>query len=467
MTAGTWPGRFAAAAWAAALALAALLPMAVSGQVAAGPPARLTLDEAITRATANNPAYRQEVNNIELNEIEGRSFWLGFFPQLSVSVLNTNMQWNRTAVSTDIFGNPIANPDFRMVQSATSSQRLQLNWSVALGDYFERRANRLRAENRLAQLSDQGEILALDIRLNFLDAQERLEARALEETLLEVRRALAGLTDQRFRLGLADRVELLEAELDVVTQENEFEQSRTNLATIHLQLRNRIGDDSLGEFEIVPEPLRLFDPAVLDQEALVEAAGESGPAVRQARYTLADREVGIPLARSTWLPTFSLFASTDRQEISRESGSGFLQPLPDADWSRRFGLTISFPDIGTWFTRQNEVRRTELDVRNAEEALRATGLSIREEARRLLVELENQYRTLRLQERRAELAAERLELQQEYFRLGRVDYLDLQNSAEASANALRQVLQARYAFERALIQLERALGAPVPTPEAR
>jgi outer membrane protein TolC len=48
-----------------------------------------------------------------------------------------------------------------------------------------------------------------------------------------------------------------------------------------------------------------------------------------------------------------------------------------------------------------------------------------------------------------------------------VDYLDLQNSAEASANALRQVLQARYAFERALIQLERALGAPIPTPEAR
>jgi outer membrane protein TolC len=112
------------------------------------------------------------------------------------------------------------------------------------------------------------------------------------------------------------------------------------------------------------------------------------------------------------------------------------------------------------------VRRTELEIRNAEEALRAAQLSGQEEARRLLVELENQHRTLLLQERRAGLAAERLQLQEEYYRLGRVDYLDLQNSAEGSASAQREVLRARYGFERALIQLERALGTPVPTPEA-
>jgi outer membrane protein TolC len=281
-----------------------------------------------------------------------------------------------------------------------------------------------------------------------------------------VRRTLAAITDQQFRLGLADRVDLLEAELDLVDQENTFDQSRADLTTILLQLRNRLGDASLGEFEIVPEPLRLFDPTLLDGEALVQRARESAPQVRQSRYTLADREVGVPLQRAQWLPTISVFASTDRQEISRESGSGFLQPLPDGDWSRRIGLTVSFPDIGSWFTRQNESRRTELGIRNAEEALRAARLAGEEETRRLLIELESQYRTLLLQERRASLAAERLQLQEEYYRLGQADFLELQASAETSANAQRQVLQARYAFERALIQLERALGAPIPAPEA-
>jgi outer membrane protein TolC len=374
------------------------------------------------------------------------------------------MQWNRQAVATDIYGNPVENPDFRMVQSATSSQSIQANWTIALGDYFERRANRLRAENRLAQLGDQTALLALDIRLSFLDVQERTETRRLEEELLEVRRSLASITEAQFRLGLADRVDLLEAELDVADQESTFQQSEAALATIRLQLRNQIGDASLGDFEIVPEPLRLFDPALLDGDAIVADARDSAPQVREARYTLADREVGIPLQRAEWLPTVSFFARTDRQEFSRESGRGFFQPLPDGDWSRRVGLTISFPDIGTWFTRDNQRRRTELGIRNADEALRAARLAGEEEARRLLVELENQHRTLLLQERRAALAEERLELQEEYYRTGQADYLELQSSAEASANAQRQVLQARYAFERALIQLERALGAPLPTP---
>jgi outer membrane protein TolC len=442
------------------LALLAGLVPALPGAAQDGP-ASLSLDEAIRRAQASNPAYRQDVNSLELNAIESREFWLSFLPQPQLQLLSTNMQWNRTAVSQDIFGDPVANPDFRMVQSASSVQRAALLFQLDFQDLLARRADRIRAENRVREVGDQGRELALEIRLDFLNAQEMLESRALEEALLEVRRENLELTEMRFRIAQADRADLLEAELDLVNQENDLERSRASLRSALLQLRNRIGDPTLGEIELEPAPLRLFDPEPLDEEALVEEALAGAPRIRQAQYTLIDREGAVPLQRAQWLPTLSIAASTDRQQFSRESGDGFLQPLPDADWSRRISLTLSFPDLGTWFNRQTTARRSDLEIRNAEEALRATRFSVEEEVRTLLVELESQYRTLRLQERRTELAAERLELQQEHYRLGQVDYDQVQGSAEAAANAQRQLLQARYAFERALIQLERALGAPV------
>jgi len=424
-------------------------------------PVRLSIDEAIARAQASNPTYRQTLNSVELNAIENREFWLSLLPQPQLSLLQTNMQWNRTAVSQDIFGDPIANPDFRMIQSASSSQRAALVFQLDFQDLVRRRSDRLRAENRVREVDDQGRELSQEIRLDFLNAQEMLESRELEEALLEVRRLNHELTEMRFRIAQADRADLLEAELDLVNQENDLERSRANLRTTLFQLRNRIGDPSLVEFELEPAPLRLFDPEALDEEGLVEQALASAPRIRQSQYALRESEGNVGLQRAQWLPTLGISASTDRQEFSRGSGDGFFRPLPDGEWSRRISVTLSFPDLGTFFNRQTTALRTDLEIRNAEESLRATRFSVEEEIRSLLIELESQYRTLRLQERRTELAAERLDLQQEHYRLGQVDYDQVQGSAEASDNAQRQLLQARYAFERALIQLERALGAPV------
>lgn len=440
------------------------LPAAVCAQDVDRRTTELTLEQATALARSNNPAYRQTVNNLQLNAIENREFWLAFLPQLNLTVLDTNMQWNRQTQGTDNFGNPIANPESRMIQSASSNLSARLGFSVDFADVYNRQVTRLRAEGREIDATRAGQDLASDVRVAFLDVQERRASRDLEERLITMQATNFEITQLLFSLAQVDGPDLLGAEINYLEQENLLEESGAALETALLRLRNLFAEPGLGAFEIIPAPLRIFDPALLDAEALVALAVGSGPAVRQQELGRELAAKSASISRTYWLPTVTLSARTGRQQFSQNSTDGFFQPIPDGDWSRNLSLRLSFPDVGSYFVRQTGARREELDVRNADFSLRQARLQVEEAVRGLILALNSQYRALDVQERRAGLAQERLQLEQERYRLGQSDYLALQSSVQTLSDAERQALQARYGFERALIDLERALGVPLVIP---
>jgi outer membrane protein TolC len=428
--------------------------------------ATISLDEALSLAQGSNPAYRRIVAARGLTEVENREFWLGLLPQPQVSLLRTNMQWNRQSVGTDNFGNPIPNPDFRMIQSASSSQSVFLNFQLNPVDFFARRTTRVDSEVRELQIVEGGFALESEVKLAYLNAQERMQSQDLEGTLLAIARENHDITQQLFRLAQVDRPDLLNAEIDLLDQEHQLAQSESGLRSALLRLRIAIGDPALGDFQIEPVALRLFDPSTLDAEALIGAAVSTGPRVQEAELGVRREETLRSVQRAEWLPDLVVSAGMWRDEFSLDSGSGFLEPLPSGDWSRRISLTLQFPDVGMYFNRQNSRRRTEIGIEGAEETVRERRFAVEEEVGNLLVQLANEFGTVELQERRVELANERLALEQERYRLGMQgsDYLALQSSAETAASAQRAALQARYAFERTLIQIERLLGSPVEAP---
>jgi outer membrane protein TolC len=100
-------------------------------------------------------------------------------------------------------------------------------------------------------------------------------------------------------------------------------------------------------------------------------------------------------------------------------------------------------------------------VRNEQEQLRQVRLDVEQDVRSSLVSLRSDHGSLDLQERRASLAEERLQLQLESYRLGSGTFMDLQNASEQAASVQRTLLQRRYQLERALVDLEQTLGMPL------
>lgn len=449
--------RLAVALAAAALLAPAPAPLAAQAVV-------LSIEEAVERALQHNPGYRRAVNELELSEYGVRGVWLNsILPTVSFSPLqSTNMSWQRVVVATDFFGNPLPNPETRMRQTSRSSQGAALSLSVNLQQFMQLQQQHMLADERARNLDVQSHALRSQIVGMFLDVQERQLALELEERLLETDRLHERHARHLFSIGRAGRIDVLSGELAVQQREAQIEDGRAALSITLLALRNAIGDPDLpADFEVEPAPIGLFDPDDLDAEALVDRALASNPQIRAGEASLETLRRGRSVDLSSWwLPTLSLSAGTSRQSFVEGSG-GFFDLTPESDWSRSISLAISFPDVGQYFQRRNALEQTDVGIRNQRETMRETSGQVEEQVRSRIVELRSTYNGLLLQERQIQLAEERLRLMQEEYLIGRHDLLQLEQAANAVAQARRTALQLRFGFERTKLDLERALGGPL------
>lgn len=462
-------GRRRAGALRALPAAAVLLFLFPQGAAAQTPedaedPPTLTLEEAVERAARHNPAYRRTTNALGLNLVEHREAWLDVLPTPRVNLFHTGRAWNRTTVTEDLFGDPLPDPDVRTRRTSDSRQWAALDFELDFGRIADLRSRRVEAELRELDVETGFLDLRDEVARAFLAAQEGQVAVELEEELLAVARRNLEATRRLFALAQRERMDVLSAELDVAEKEAELDRRRAELRTATLALRNLIGDPELEEFRLDPTPPEIFDPAALDEEELVERALASSPGIREAETRRELHERSLTRNRAEWLPTVGVNVGTTRRRFV-EGGDAFLEPFPDADLSWNVGVVLSFPDLGRYFRRDLQARRTRIEIRGQEQALRERRGQVEEEVRSLLVDLRAAHRRLLLQERRAEIAEEHLELTLEAYRMGRRSFLELQAASEQLAEARRAALEARFAFGETRMRLERALGAPLdPAP---
>jgi outer membrane protein TolC len=453
----TLPLNLCAARWLLSLTLVAGGARSVEAQAA--PTGRLTIDQALALAELHNPGYRQSTNDLELNAIERREAWLSILPAPRITVLQTGLSWNLQNVGTDPFGNPLPNPEARMVQSSTSQQRVAFGFNVDFRNYVTIRNRNANAEVREIDAANRLQSLRADVRRSFLAVQQQQLATQLEAELLVTEQQNQEIAERLFALARRERVDVLDAQLNVAQQEEALRQSHAALASALLALRNRIGDPTLQISEVMPVPFREVDPARIDEEALVRAALASSPAIVQqgAQIDAARRQASL-VRGAQWLPTMSISANTGRSELQRGGGGAFFQPNPDGGWDRTVSIGLSLPDVGRHFDTQNALQRQQIQVRNYEEALRGTRLDVDQSVRTALVNLRAERASLALQEQTSAIAEERLQLRLEAYRLGRGTFLDLQTASSQAAQIRRALLTSRYNTELRLVDLEQTTG---------
>jgi len=424
-------------------------------------PLPLTLAEAIRRAEGNNPNYLQAVNDLALSQLDRTDAWLSLLPSPHFTLLSTGMAWNRQTLGTDPFGNPIANPEARMVQSSSSTQRVGAGFMLDLQNLLNHRQRSAQVRERELGAAARRTDLHAQVARAFLEIDERERSLDLARDLLEKAMRIYEITDRMVRLARRDRLDLVSAELDVVEREAQIEGARSELIGARLALRNLLGDPTLKEFTLVHEPLQQRTSDALDEASLVEEALAQSPWILQA-YAAQLRVAGtVDLQRSRWLPTLSVSMSAARQAFERGGSGAFLRPNPADEWSRNVSLQLNFPDLGQFVRIRNDSDRARLHLRNHAEAVREIEIALEQEVRGLLKEVRQIEGSLVLLARRAALAATRRELQLEAYALGRGGYSELQHATDVVGSSERAVLHSRYALERAWINLERVLGRPI------
>lgn len=422
-------------------------------------PARLSLEDALRIARVNNPAVRRAANDVDVASAEERRAFAAFLPNLNAS-LNFSGSKSRSLTGRGNFDEPIERPDFIEFTSSSASQGISLQMTLFDGGQTWQRLRSSRSNARAVTARVDREMLQLeaDVTRRYFEAVRAQQRIRLEERLLASRRDQLEVTERQLRVVASGPVDVLGAQVDLATQEQAVAQARGDAAKQMLLLAEAMGIEGELDAELVDALPPIFEPSVLDAEALVALALEASPRIRELEASLAAARQSASAARASRLPSISATTSFGRS-ISRSELDAFFEMNPP-----NRGLSFSIGASVPLFSRyQTTAAIVQADVAraNAEENLRAGRIAVEREIRSALIDLENAYRSVQLADRSAELSAARLEMAREQYRAGARNFTEIQAVADQAARAEREAVERRFAFVSALIDLELRVGRRV------
>jgi len=473
-----------------ALALVCAASLAGNGVLIAGPavaetpvkmavPKKLTLEQAVQIAIQQNPAILNAEQEIERNlglVIEVRAQAL---PQLGVSS-NYTQQDQALVYGPVIPGTVLPNPngpfnpqqaavikaiEAQLTSPAQTTAGQEKSWDVS----FEVRqliysggqvgaaiqASRYSRDAALYTLRDTVDATINSVRNSFYQVQLDRALITVQQENLKV--AQADLKDQqdRFDAGTVPRYNVLRAEVEVANVLPQLIQAKNDYKISQLQLAKLLGLNYSGagamEDTIDVQGDLLVEPNNLTLDDAITWAKMNRASLKAQRENILTYVANVKVQLAGYQPTISANAGY------RFENSPFTHHLDDEVHGWFFGVTGSWNifDGGATYGRVKQakaqleearigyfdaVRQVELDVQDAYSSL--------QEAKQLIASQQTNVQT----------AEEALRLAQERFRAGAGTQLDVLDARVALVQAHTNELQARYNYNIAYANLDRATG---------
>lgn len=396
---------------------------------------RLSLDTVIIRALEYSPTFANATGDVRRTRSAQRVARGAYLPSVSSTgiALIGNQQLNSTGVRT---------------QNAYGAG---VTASVPLFTGGYRRAVR-RESDAFARAADEGLVLER--------FAVRLQAKA---SYFEVLRAHAlvgvggdavSVADRSLRYartrrdaGTATPADVLQSELALTTAQRQLLAARDTLHSAAATLGRVVGVDGLVD----AKPLGNVDPTPLAMQdsAIVTAAMEEAPAVRQAAEQVTANAAAQRAARALYWPTISTTAAYIW------SNNALIPSAPRSGWNLALGASLPIFD---GFQREDSVTRADVAAQIARVTAADTRRLSGAEARRLLGSIHVAEQDVVLTKEAVRVAVENLRVITARYRSGIATILDQLTAQQSLIRAELDLVSARFTYQIARASLEALLG---------
>jgi OMF family outer membrane factor len=432
------------------IALAALL---VAGGLAAPAPSvaqrstipdTIDITRAIRVALSESPVLRISRTEADRAGADRLAAWGAFLPTAGVSADLGRSSFSRTTfVGEEGLSETL--PAVLTSSSQNAVQSLGMRWIVLdRGQRFSE-ISRSTASLRAAQrrYDDRQREVVLTVRRDFLEALRRQELLELTRTQIADRELELEIARRRYEIAAVERTDLLAAEgnllnarIALAAEENQLRAGLRQLV-VSMGLPPDAGDGLvLAGDDGMPE-------GVPDIDFIVQTAVTSDPELAALDAERSAAAASLWTARTRYLPQVSVDLGWNRLENFGPEDS-FWQFNP-GDTSHGFRITASW-SLFDGFQRERENALASATRRQAEEDLRRRRLEIERDVRRYGDDITRLDQTLNLLERVYAISRERLEMQQERYRLGTVSFTELQQAIDAVQRAETDLIQQQYDY---------------------
>lgn len=305
---------------------------------------KLTKQDAVSYTLKHN--YGITIANNTINVAKNNTDILnsGYLPSLSGNAGATYQNQSTTTAFPGVFDEDtgIAVPDniIKGAESQRYSAGLDLNYTLFNG--LERRYNykKLKETYNVTELEARETIenTLLQLFSIYYQVARLSETTTILEETLNVSQNRVTRAKYRFEYGQTNKLEILNANVDVVNDSINLINAKQELTTSKRDLKLIMNKELDTNFTV--DTLVQFIPS-LQMETLIDKAAKNNVTLLQNEYNLKISDYNVKISKSGYLPTLGLFGSYGWNQSRNPQGPFFPGNISDAN-TFQTGLSLNW-----------------------------------------------------------------------------------------------------------------------------
>ncbi|WP_026464043.1 TolC family protein [Adhaeribacter aquaticus] len=410
----------------------------------------LTLENAVKIALERNYDIKIQANNVEIAENNVNRGNAGMLPVINGTVTNNNSVQSGTTNFFDANRAP-------QVRTGAKSNNLAygaaLSWTVFDGFSMFARFNQLRELERLGESNLQLVILSkiADVTNNYYNLVFQQQQLKALQTAIEISRFRVRTAQNRFVIGKAARLEVLNAQVDLNTDTTNYLRQQESYRNTQILLNEVLARDPSISF-LVQDSITINQQLTLAE--LTDRALKLNPSLQAAIISQRIAELNLNIVKGARLPRIGV--NTGYNFANSQNGFGLVQSQNNRGFN--YGVTASLNIFNGFLQRRNEqnaiinIRNTELDLERIKQSLHT--------------QLATSYQTyltnlalIKLEESNQKIAKQNMDITLEKFRLGSITTVEVRDAQLNYINASVRLNNALYQAKLGEVGLKEIAGS--------
>jgi outer membrane protein len=407
----------------------------------------LTIEQAMAIALENNFEIKIARNNTEISETNVTLGNAGILPKVTASVVDNNSITNSTQVRQDGTSTSLDN-----AKNNSLNYGVSLGWTVFDGMRMFARLDQLKELQKLGDAELKRTILAKIGQVNaaYFDlVQQQQQLTALDTTIVISKERLE-LANNRFTIGKASKLEVLNAQVDLNSDQVALLRQKELYANSKILLNQHLARDPKIDFKVAEEVT--VDDKLLFAE-LLDLAQKQNPVLALQIINKRIAELQLKQVRSGRYPVINLTSGYNFSES--QSSLGFTSENTSRGFTYGFNASLNIFD---GFNQNRNEKIAKIQIEN-------TQIAIEQQNQMLNTQLSTAFQTyltnlelIELEDNNESIAKQNLDITLDKFRIGTITTLEFRTAQLNYVNAKVRNSNAQFQAKLSEIALKELAG---------
>ncbi|MGC1631361.1 MAG: TolC family protein [Gelidibacter sp.] len=408
----------------------------------------LTLEEAVEITLKNNYDIRLSNNSLKADSLGVSPGFAGMLPRVFAQGTTSNSIQNISQTRSD--GNVI---ELDNAKNNNISYGVGLDWTIFDGLRMFARYDQLKELEKLGKAELQSTVLnrVSDVMITYYDlVQQQQQLRALDSTLV-ISEQRVQLADNRFSIGKASKLEVLNAKVDLNTDKTLHIRQIERYINTKIRLNEIMARDTNIDFKVNDEVLIATDLQLAELERL---ATTQNPDLQAQLINKRISELELKQIKGNRFPRIS--ANTGYNFSDSESSLGFTTKNNARGLNYGFAASI---DIFNGSNQNRNEKIAKLQIENSSIAIEQQTQTIKSQLHTAFQTYLTNLSLIDLETNNEQIAKENLNITLAKYRIGTIPTIEFRTAQLNYINASLRLSNAIYETKLSEVTLKQLAGS--------